>query len=102
MLSGRLVNNLNDGLAWGLVPLFLAAHGAGAASIGLVAAIYPGVWSLTQIATGHSSDTVGRKPLIVAGMLLRPRRSPSATATWHPRLRPPCCSATAPHWSTRR
>ena len=66
-----LVNNLNDGLAWGLVPLFLAAHGAGAASIGLVAAIYPGVWSLTQIATGHWSDTVGRKPLIVAGMLLQ-------------------------------
>jgi MFS family permease len=66
-----LVNNLNDGLAWGLVPLFLAAHGAGAASIGLVAAIYPGVWSVTQIATGHWSDTVGRKPLIVAGMLFQ-------------------------------
>jgi MFS family permease len=66
-----LVNNLNDGLAWGLVPLFLAAHGAGAASVGLVAAIYPGVWSVTQIATGHWSDTMGRKPLIVAGMLLQ-------------------------------
>jgi MFS family permease len=66
-----LVNNLNDGLAWGLVPLFLAAHGAGSASIGLVAAVYPGVWSVTQIATGHWSDLVGRKPLIVAGMLLQ-------------------------------
>jgi MFS family permease len=66
-----LVNNLNDGLAWGLVPLFLAAHGAGEASIGLVAAVYPGVWSVLQIATGHWSDTVGRKPLIVAGMLLQ-------------------------------
>jgi MFS family permease len=66
-----LVNNLNDGLAWGLVPLFLAAHGAGAAQIGLVAAIYPGVWSVMQIATGHWSDSVGRKPLIVAGMLLQ-------------------------------
>jgi MFS family permease len=66
-----LVNNLNDGLAWGLVPLFLAVHGAGAAQIGLVAAIYPGVWSVTQIATGHWSDTAGRKPLIVAGMLLQ-------------------------------
>jgi MFS family permease len=66
-----LVNNLNDGLAWGLVPLFLAAHGAGAAQIGLVAAVYPGVWSTTQIATGHWSDTMGRKPLIVAGMLLQ-------------------------------
>jgi MFS family permease len=66
-----LVNNLNDGLAWGLVPLFLAAHGAGAAQIGLVAAIYPGVWSVMQIATGHWSDSMGRKPLIVAGMLLQ-------------------------------
>ena len=66
-----LVNNLNDGLAWGLVPLFLAAHGAGVAEIGLVAAIYPGVWSVTQIATGHWSDRVGRKPLIAAGMFVQ-------------------------------
>jgi MFS family permease len=66
-----LVNNLNDGLAWGLVPLFLAANGAGAGEIGLVAAIYPGVWSVGQIATGHWSDSVGRKPLIVAGMLVQ-------------------------------
>ncbi len=64
-----LVNNLNDGLAWGLVPLFLAAHGAGVTEIGLVAAVYPGVWALAQIATGAWSDSVGRKPLIVAGML---------------------------------
>jgi MFS family permease len=66
-----LVNNLNDGLAWGLVPLFLAAHGAGVGAIGLVAAVYPGVWSVAQIATGHWSDSVGRKPLIVGGMLLQ-------------------------------
>ncbi|HET8535755.1 MAG TPA: MFS transporter [Solirubrobacteraceae bacterium] len=66
-----LVNNLNDGLAWGLVPLYLAAHGAGIGVIGLVAALYPGVWSVTQIATGHWSDRVGRKPLIVAGMLVQ-------------------------------
>ena len=66
-----LVNNLNDGLAWGLVPLYLAAHGASVAQIGLVAAVYPGVWAVAQIATGHWSDTVGRKPLIVAGMLLQ-------------------------------
>jgi MFS family permease len=66
-----LVNNLNDGLAWGLVPLFLAVHGASVGQIGLVAAVYPGVWALAQIATGHWSDTVGRKPLIVAGMLLQ-------------------------------
>jgi MFS family permease len=66
-----LVNNLNDGLAWGLVPLYLAAHGASVPQIGLVAAVYPGVWAVAQIATGHWSDTVGRKPLIVAGMLLQ-------------------------------
>jgi MFS family permease len=66
-----LVNNLNDGLAWGLVPLFLAAHGATIAQVGLVAAVYPAVWAVAQIATGHWSDTIGRKPLIVAGMLLQ-------------------------------
>jgi MFS family permease len=66
-----LVNNLNDALAWGLVPLFLAAHGAGVASVGLVAALYPAVWSIAQIATGHWSDSVGRKPLIAGGMLLQ-------------------------------
>ena len=66
-----LVNNLNDGLAWGLVPLFLAAHGAGITDIGLVAALYPAVWSITQIGAGHWSDRVGRKPLIVAGMLVQ-------------------------------
>jgi MFS family permease len=66
-----LVNNLNDGLAWGLVPLYLTAHGAGIGSIGLVAALYPGVWSAAQIATGHWSDRIGRKPLIVAGMLVQ-------------------------------
>jgi len=66
-----LVNNLNDALAWGLVPLFLAAHGAGVAEIGVVAAVYPAVWSVAQIGTGHWSDRVGRKPLIVAGMWIQ-------------------------------
>lgn len=64
-----LVNNLNDALAWGLLPLFLAARGAGVEQIGLVAGLYPAVWGLAQIATGAWSDRVGRKPLIVAGML---------------------------------
>ncbi len=64
-----LVNNLNDALAWGIVPLFLAAHGASTGEIGLVAGLYPAVWGLAQIWTGHWSDSVGRKPLIVAGML---------------------------------
>jgi len=66
-----LVNNLNDALAWGLVPLFLAAHGASAAQVGLVAGLYPGVWGIGQIFAGGWSDRIGRKPLIVAGMLLQ-------------------------------
>jgi MFS family permease len=66
-----LVNNLNDALAWGLVPLYLASHGASVGAVGLVAALYPGVWSIAQIATGHWSDQVGRKPLIVGGMLIQ-------------------------------
>ena len=66
-----LVNNLNDALAWGLVPLYLAANGAGVGEIGLIAALYPGVWAAAQIATGHWSDQVGRKPLIAGGMLLQ-------------------------------
>jgi MFS family permease len=66
-----LVNNLNDALAWGLVPLFLAAHGAEVGEIGLVAGVYPAAWGVGQIWTGHWSDRVGRKPLIVGGMLLQ-------------------------------
>jgi len=66
-----LVNNLNDALAWGLMPLFLAAHGASTAQIGLVAGIYPGVWGVGQIWAGHWSDSVGRKPVIVLGMLIQ-------------------------------
>jgi MFS family permease len=66
-----LVNNLNDALAWGLVPLFLAAHGASVGEIGIVAGVYPAVWGLGQVVTGHWSDVAGRKPLIVGGMLLQ-------------------------------
>lgn len=66
-----LVNNLNDALVWGIVPLFLAAEGATVGQIGLVAGLYPAIWGLGQIWTGHWSDSVGRKPLIVAGMLLQ-------------------------------
>jgi MFS family permease len=64
-------NNLNDALAWGLVPLFMAANGASASEIGLVAGLYPAVWGGAQIWAGHWSDRVGRKPLIVAGMLVQ-------------------------------
>jgi MFS family permease len=66
-----LVNNLNDGLAWGLFPLFFAAGGLGVAQIGLLAGLYPGVWGAAQLATGALSDRLGRKPLIVGGMWLQ-------------------------------
>jgi MFS family permease len=66
-----LVNNLNDALAWGLVPLYLAAAGASVGEIGVVAALYPAVWGVGQIWTGHWSDRVGRKLPIVAGMLVQ-------------------------------
>jgi MFS family permease len=66
-----LVNNLNDGVAWGVVPLFLAANGASVSEIGLVAGLYPAVWGVAQIGTGAWSDLAGRKPLIVAGMLFQ-------------------------------
>jgi MFS family permease len=66
-----LVNNLNDALAWGLVPLFLASEGASPGQVGLVAGLYPAVWGVGQIWAGHWSDRLGRKPLITAGMLLQ-------------------------------
>jgi MFS family permease len=65
------VNNLNDALAWGLVPLFLASEGASPGQVGLVAGLYPAVWGVGQIWAGHWSDRLGRKPLITAGMLLQ-------------------------------
>jgi MFS family permease len=65
------VNNLNDALLWGLAPLYLAGHGAGAGEIGAVAAIYPAVWGVGQLGTGWLSDQTGRKPLIVTGMLVQ-------------------------------
>jgi MFS family permease len=63
-----LVNNLNDGMAWGLFPLFFAAAQLGVAEIGWLAAIYPGVWGVSQLVTGALSDRYGRKRLIVGGM----------------------------------
>ena len=63
-----LVNNLNDGLAWGLFPLFFAAGGLDLDEIAILAAVYLGVWGLAQLGTGAWSDRVGRKWLIAAGM----------------------------------
>ncbi len=64
-----LVNNLNDAMAWGLLPIVQAAAGLPIAQIGLLAGAYPATWGIAQIATGALSDRIGRKRLIVAGML---------------------------------
>ena len=66
-----LVNNLNDGMAWGLLPLFYASAGVPLVEIGVLAATYPAVWAVCQIVTGGLSDRIGRKPLIVGGMFLQ-------------------------------
>ncbi|MGX5804657.1 MFS transporter [Bradyrhizobium sp. Arg314] len=63
-----LVNNLNDGMSWGLFPLFFVANGLGVERIGILKAVYPAVWGVFQVATGPLSDRWGRKGLIVAGM----------------------------------
>jgi MFS family permease len=65
------VNNLNDALAWGLLPLVLAARGLDAAEIGAVAAVYPAVWGALQVASGWLSDRIGRKGPIAAGMVVQ-------------------------------
>lgn len=65
------VNNLNDGLAWGILPLFFFSRGLDLGQIGILAAAYPFVWGVLQLGTGWASDTVGRKPAIVGGLLLQ-------------------------------
>lgn len=66
-----LVNNLNDGMSWGLLPLFFAAHGLHVESIGILKFVYPAVWGVCQIVTGPLSDRLGRRPLIAAGMAVQ-------------------------------
>ncbi|HEX2892602.1 MAG TPA: MFS transporter [Marmoricola sp.] len=63
-----MVNNLNDGLAWGIFPILFARHGLSVGEIGVIAALYPGVWGAGQLVTGALSDRIGRKWLIAAGM----------------------------------
>ncbi len=63
-----MVNNLNDGMVWGLVPIFLAGAGLSLEQVGIIAATYPGVWGLSQLLTGALSDRWGRKWPIAAGM----------------------------------
>ena len=66
-----LVNNLNDGLAWGLFPLFFAAEGLRVREIGVLVAVYPATWGICQLWTGALSDRWGRKWLIAGGMFLQ-------------------------------
>jgi len=66
-----LVNNLNDGMAWGLFPLFFSSLGFGLREIGILAAVYPGVWGISQILTGILSDKAGRKWMIAGGLWLQ-------------------------------
>lgn len=66
-----LVNNMNDGLAWGLFPLFFAAAGLPVSEIGVLAFVYPATWGFVQLGTGALSDRMGRKRLIVGGMFIQ-------------------------------
>jgi MFS family permease len=66
-----LVNNLNDGMSWGIYPLFFSSYGLGVAAIGTIKAIYPAVWGLLQPLTGPLSDRIGRKWLIAGGMAVQ-------------------------------
>lgn len=63
-----LMKNLNDGVIWGLMPIFLAGKGLPVGRIGIVAALYPGVWGVSQLFTGPLSDRIGRKWMIAVGM----------------------------------
>ena len=66
-----LVNNLNDGISWGVLPLLFAAQGMAVADIGVIKAVYPLTWSIGQLGTGALADRVGRRPLIASGMALQ-------------------------------
>jgi len=66
-----LVNNLNDGISWGVLPLLFATHGLTVEDIGIIKAVYPLTWSLGQLGTGALADRVGRRPLVVWGMVLQ-------------------------------
>jgi len=66
-----MVNNLNDGVAWGLFPILFARHGLTVSQIGILAAVYPAVWGAGQLGTGALSDRIGRKWLIASGMIVQ-------------------------------
>ena len=66
-----LINNLNDGVSWGVLPLLFTAHGLGVEDIGIIKAVYPLTWSLGQLGTGALADRAGRRPLIFWGMTVQ-------------------------------
>jgi MFS family permease len=66
-----LVNNLNDGVAWGLLPLLFLASGRDLQQVGVLAGVYPMVWGVAQLGTGALSDAIGRRWLVISGMLLQ-------------------------------
>ena len=71
LTQAGLMKNLNDGVAWGIFPLYFAAQGLALDRIAILVAVYPLVWGALQLGTGWVSDFLGRKPLIVAGMALQ-------------------------------
>jgi len=73
-----LANNLNDGLTWAVFPLLFASHGLGLAAIGLVKGLYPMLWGGGQLLTGRLSDTIGRRPMIVSGLIVQAAAFPAA------------------------
>jgi MFS family permease len=73
-----LANNLNDGLTWAVFPLLFASHGLGLAAIGLIKGLYPMLWGGGQLFTGRLADTIGRRPLIVTGMMIQAAAFPAA------------------------
>jgi MFS family permease len=90
-----LVNNLNDGLTWGVFPLLFTDHGLGIAAVGLIKGLYPLLWGIGQIPTGHLADRIGRKPLIVTGMLVQAAGFVLALALLHTPLLAGILSAVA-------
>ena len=66
-----MINNLNDGMAWGLLPLYFASHGLSLKQVSILGALYPAVWGITQLGTGALSDRLGRKGLIASGMFVQ-------------------------------
>jgi MFS family permease len=73
-----LANNLNDGLTWAVFPLLFASHGLGLAAIGLIKGLYPILWGGGQLVTGRLADTIGRRPMIVTGMVVQAAAFPAA------------------------